>query len=708
MFIYREPINYMPHKRSASPLFQLLFLAMTVTAGQPYAGAAGTDFLTHSERAWLDANPEIRVAPDPDFPPIEYIDRRGRYQGIAADYLALLEKKLAMRFTIVQLSSWDQALKQARSRKVDMFAAATSTSQRREYMNFTAPHLELPGVILVRKQVGQKLSLKDLHGLNVAVVSGYVWQELISRDHPEINLKPVTDLLSGLKKVSFGSADAMVANLATATYYIEQAGITNLRVAGETGYYGRYALAVRKDWPVLNRILEKGLARITAAERAAILKKWIGLQRDNLVNSRVFCISLLSCVAALVAVMIIVWIWLLKKRVAAQTADLRSELQQRQRAEHAHQQSERRYRTLFETASDAIFMMSKEQIVTCNDAATRMFGCSREQFLHRAPYSFSPQHQADGSESIVLAHDLLEKTLNGQPQRFEWRHLRFDGTPFDAEVSLNSYHQDDRPYILAIVRDISERKRIDRLKDEFVSTVSHEIRTPLTSIRGSLELILGGVAGELPEEVSELLEIADSNSKRLLSLVNELLDIQKLESGQMRMHVSPVNVAGFLQEAINANQPYCDRYQIRTYLLPVEKSWRIQADKARLMQVMSNLLSNAAKFSPAQSGVEIEARLNEDRVRISVTDQGKGIAPSFQPYIFDRFTQADSSDKRRAGGTGLGLNISRAIIELHGGEIKFNSRVGRGTEFYFELPLLTGSSSHPEKTPAQPDNGPEL
>lgn len=205
-----------------------------------------------------------------------------------------------------------------------------------------------------------------------------MWHELIDKDHPQIIIEPVADLLTGLKKLSFGSVDAMVANLATATFYIEKAGITNLHVAGETGYFGRYALAVRKDCGQLNGILEKGLAAITEEERNEIQKRWIGLKGKSLFDNRAFWVSFLTSISVVLGIMILGWNWLLRKRVAAQTADLRTELLQRIRAENAHQQSEQCYRTLFESASDAIFMMAGEHFIDCNNAASRMFGCSRE------------------------------------------------------------------------------------------------------------------------------------------------------------------------------------------------------------------------------------------------------------------------------------------------------------------------------------------
>jgi ABC-type amino acid transport substrate-binding protein len=237
--------------------------------------------LTAEEKLWLSKNPEIRLAPDPDFLPIEYFNKEGRYIGMAAEFVALMEKKLGIKLKRIKLENWDEVLEKARQRKVDMWGAATPTPQRLEYMMFTKSFLELPAVILVRKKVDKNLTLKTLKGMKVAVISGYGIHDHIINHYPEIDLDVVPNIHVGLNKVSFGMVDAMVANIALATYYIEKEGISNLRVAGESEFVYKWAFATRNDWPVLNGILDKRLAAITDQERMAIHKKWIHLENDG-------------------------------------------------------------------------------------------------------------------------------------------------------------------------------------------------------------------------------------------------------------------------------------------------------------------------------------------------------------------------------------------------------------------------------------------
>jgi signal transduction histidine kinase len=200
----------------------------------------------------------------------------------------------------------------------------------------------------------------------------------------------------------------------------------------------------------------------------------------------------------------------------------------------------------------------------------------------------------------------------------------------------------------------------------------------------------GGAMGDIPAQMQELLTVANNNTERLLFLINDILDMQKIESDDLDMAFEEMAVYPFLEQAIKDNVAYAEQYGVKLVLEPLANNILINANKARLMQVMANLISNSAKFSHRNSVVEIAvSQPNDNMVRISVTDHGAGISKEFYPKIFERFTQQDSSDTRNKGGTGLGLNITKAIIEKHGGEIGFTSTEGEGTTFYFNLPVKT-------------------
>jgi signal transduction histidine kinase len=237
------------------------------------------------------------------------------------------------------------------------------------------------------------------------------------------------------------------------------------------------------------------------------------------------------------------------------------------------------------------------------------------------------------------------------------------------------------------IQDVSARKEIDRLKREFVSTMSHELRTPLTSIRGSLELIASGVTGLLPEEAGRFVEIASQNTGRLERIVNNILDVQMIESGQMILDLASHSMAPLVERAVTDNQRNARIHRVNLVLRKPLPAVVAKVDPSRIVQVLGNLLSNAIKFSLTGAEVEIDMTTGAGTTRVSVTDHGPGISTSYQPRIFTRFSQADSSDRRQADGTGLGLAIAKALIECMGGKVGYSSDPGIATTFFLELPL---------------------
>jgi signal transduction histidine kinase len=272
--------------------------------------------------------------------------------------------------------------------------------------------------------------------------------------------------------------------------------------------------------------------------------------------------------------------------------------------------------------------------------------------------------------------------------------------------------QNEARGLLRALRYATERKRLERLKDEFVSTVSHELRTPLTSIAGSLGLLMGKAAGELSEPAARLLEIAYNNSHRLVRLVNDILDIEKLESGRAEFSFKQVEVRSLVEQTVESIRSYAEDHgvKVRIEAAPAPAIADIRADPDRLAQVFTNLLSNAIKFSPFADEVvvAVEKKSEVDAVRITVRDHGAGIPDDFKSRVFERFAQADGTNTRRKGGTGLGLSIAKQIIDRLGGDIGFADAPGGGTIFHVELPIwdsrrdLTGDEQilHTPSAPA--------
>ncbi len=235
--------------------------------------------------------------------------------------------------------------------------------------------------------------------------------------------------------------------------------------------------------------------------------------------------------------------------------------------------------------------------------------------------------------------------------------------------------------------DVTAEKVADQAKAEFVSTVSHELRTPLTSISGSLGLVIGGALGVVPPMMQSMLEVAHRNSMRLTHLINDLLDMEKLASGKLGYNLQGQLLSPLIEECLSTMRSYADQYKVSFVIDQRDDDVKVKVDGSRLQQVIANFLSNAAKFSPAGAQITIKVIRRDNVVRTEVIDRGSGIPDEFRNQIFQKFSQADSSDTKQRGGTGLGLAISKELIEGMSGQVGFHSEAGQGAIFYFELPI---------------------
>jgi len=549
-------------KRLALSLIILMLCTSTL-----YATTNDDLKLTNAQNAWLNNHKVIRLASDIAWPPFEWINSDMQYQGIAADYMRLIESKLGIRFEVDKTKSWTEVVTAVKERKLDVFSCVVKNPQRQKYVNFTRPYLSFPMVIITLDDVGYIDGIKDLKNMRVSVVKGYATHEYFKANYPNIKLHTVKTSEEGLEAVSQGKVNAFVDNIATATNIIQKRGLTNLKISGEMPIRYELSMAVRKDWPEFIAILQNALDSITDEQRKQIHNKWIGVRYEHGIDYSLFWKSFI------VFVLIVFSLYFYNRKLS-------QEINQRKIAE---------------------------------DAAMK-------------------------------------------------------------------------------ARD--EANKANRAKSQFLSVMSHELRTPLTSIKGAIGLLAGGVIADLPDKALDILRIANENSDRLTILINDILDIEKLLAGKMTFHKVNLIIGDVINKATNANQGYAGQYDV-SFKIEINECSDvvITADENRLMQVLSNFLSNAVKYSPKGGIVRVSAECKDHKVRISVIDQGKGFPIEFQKQIFTYFSQADSSDARDKGGTGLGLAISKEIIERHGGIIGFQceqeqeQEQEQETTFYFELDI---------------------
>jgi PAS domain S-box-containing protein len=355
------------------------------------------------------------------------------------------------------------------------------------------------------------------------------------------------------------------------------------------------------------------------------------------------------------------------------------------------QAKEQRIGAILEAAQDAFIGVDMHgRVCDWNTAAETMLGWSQHEARGRLVFDLITPERFRAQSHAALQRFRDTGKLEILDQRVERTLVCRDGREIPVEMTAGLTGSGEGATFSVFMHDISQRKEVERLKNEFVSTVSHELRTPLTSISASLALLSDGVAGELEPDVKQLVDIANASSGRLVRLIGDVLDIQKMEAGGMHLERQPQPLAPIAEDAVAAMRSFAGQSGVTLACATVPEAAGVRAavDRDRLTQVLTNLLSNAIKFSERGDTVTAGIAEHGGRVRLSVADQGPGIPPAFHARVFQRFAQADGADSRRKGGTGLGLSICKAIVEEHGGTIGFDSVEGEGATFWVELPVL--------------------
>lgn len=362
----------------------------------------------------------------------------------------------------------------------------------------------------------------------------------------------------------------------------------------------------------------------------------------------------------------------------------------------ADMEGDLRFQTLFNSAHDSIFMMSQETFIDCNEATLKIFRCTRDQIIGQTPSRYSPQYQPDGSLSSESAMKRISAALAGQPQIFEWMHIHYDGSPFDAEVSLNRIDLEEGTFIQAIVRDITERKQaqeaiekknVELLKineelDRFVYSASHDLRAPIASLLG---LIHVARMEESIDRIKELLNLQEKSLLRLDRFIKDIVDYSR----NTRLYIQPsmVDFQSLVGDAFEQLYYMEDVDKIEK-VIKIEQQEAFLSDPKRLEIIFNNLISNAIKyadFRKPQSVIAVEVKANAKTAEIIIKDNGEGIRPESKEKIFEMFFRASE----RSSGSGLGLYIVKEAIEKLGGELKMDSVFGEGTEFRITVPAIS-------------------
>lgn len=374
------------------------------------------------------------------------------------------------------------------------------------------------------------------------------------------------------------------------------------------------------------------------------------------------------------------------------------DITQRKVAEEAIKASEARIRSIIDHMIVGLIIIDKDGLVeSVNPRTESMFAMRSHEMVQRHVMSLFADSRifsvSDPNDRNSFMENLFSKGMN---RIGEFDCLNARGEDFPVELSLSEFATGDgQVHYMANILDVSERREVERMKKEFVSTVSHELRTPLTSIRGSLTLLAVGAMGVLPDQVKKVVTIAERNTIRLIGLINDILDIEKLEAGKLDMVMEDTSLNNVFERSEQAVSSFATNNGVTLEMQPSQAL--VHADGDRLVQVLVNLISNAVKFSPKGAAVTVTSQeIPGGFIEVHVIDRGRGIPESFKNRLFQRFQQVEASDAKKKGGTGLGLAICKGIVEQHGGTIGVESEEGRGSTFWFRVPKAQNTLKLPQ------------
>lgn len=525
--------------------------------------------LSEEERIWIQEHPEIRLGIDPEFYPFEFRDEKGRYQGIASDYVRILNERLGLNMRMVEGITWTDAVAGIQHGQIDVLPCVGFTEERSKFAVFSKPYIQFQRVILTRIDMPFVTGLRDIESMRVGVQAGSSHEGFL-RDHSSIKPSTYATLEDCLLALSAGNIDAVVTNLASSAYWIRKLNLINLKVAApassevETLYF-----AIRKDWPELAMIINKGLNLVTADEQRMVEQRWVAVEYKPGIEPRVIWRIGLRIAAAVILILATTLIWTYK----------------------------------------------------------------------------------------------LEKEI-GRRKKVE--------------------------QMLAIAKNRAETA--DRAKSDFLANMSHELRTPLNSIIGFAELLQDELFGTLNEKQHQYIDNINLSGKHLLSLINDILDLSKVESGKMELELEKLSFKkDVLEPSLTILLEKATKHNIKLDLEVVpDADMELIADVKKLKQIMFNLLSNAIKFTPDGGSVHVfvKRRNEPSEIEVSVKDTGIGIKSEDMHKLFKTFTQIESTYTKNYEGTGLGLALTKELVALHGGRIWAESEgEGRGSKFIFTIPL---------------------
>lgn len=647
---------------------------------------SSSDTITEEEKKWLNQHQNLVVGITPNEPPYQFINEKGEIVGIFIDFLNIIEKEIDYKFERIYNSDFSKLLEGTKTGTIDVLLENQETEERKTFLKFTPPLVSHNHIIVVRNSVNDIGNIDDLKGKKIAVGNKFAIHEYLSKEYPMFTLVPLAGDVECLQAVLTGQVDAYVCQQAIATYYIDKEGISGLKIVGEVNYRNELAIASRKSLDTLNSILIKAVNTIRNKERKQVYSNWLSFTVQPFYQETTFLVTICS-VFIIIIFLAISFNRLLQKKVQQKTKEL-------QKSKEKAEQNEEKFRTVFGDNNTIQLLIASEtgQIFDVNQAACDFYGYEYNELISMNIQTIN-QYSKEEVQYEMQEAKLLKRNY------FEFRHKLANGTIKDVEVYSNPIIIDNRSVLISTIHDCTARKlaanelikakekaeESDLLKSAFLANMSHEIRTPMNGILGFAELLKEpDLTGDKQQKYISIIE---KSGQRMLNIINNIVNISKIESGQMEVNIQESNINEQIEFIYTFFKPEVEakgmQFSFRNSL--PSKEAILKTDREKVFAILTNLVKNAIKYSEKGS-IEVGYTKKVNYLEFYVKDTGIGIPKDRQKSIFERFIQADITDKNAYQGAGLGLAISKAYVEMLGGEIRVKSKLGAGSSFYFTLP----------------------